>query len=130
MKKYNNKMLNKLHNKNSYQYCMLFILIFLVYGRTIWFDFNLDDTIITDAINEKINTVNDLFSIFKLSYNNTDYRPIVLFSFGIENLIFGSLQPNISHFLNIIFFSQHHFSHKICGINRFWCFFFLSLFAV
>ena len=104
MKKYNNKMLNKLHNKNSYQYCMLFILIFLVYGRTIWFDFNLDDTIITDAINEKINTVNDLFSIFKLSYNNTDYRPIVLFSFGIENLIFGSLQPSISHFINIILF--------------------------
>ena len=97
-------MLNKLHNKNSYQYCMLFILIFLVYGRTIWFDFNLDDTIITDAINEKINTVNDLFSIFKLSYNNTDYRPIVLFSFGIENLIFGSLQPSISHFINIILF--------------------------
>ena len=104
MKKYNNKMLNKLHNKNSYQYCMLFILIFLVYGRTIWFDFNLDDTIITDAINEKIKTVNDLFSIFKLSYNNTDYRPIVLFSFGIENLIFGSLQPSISHFINIILF--------------------------
>jgi tetratricopeptide (TPR) repeat protein len=97
-------MLNKLHNKNSYQYCMLFILIFLVYGRTIWFDFNLDDTIITDAINEKIKTVNDLFSIFKLSYNNTDYRPIVLFSFGIENLIFGSLQPSISHFINIILF--------------------------
>ena len=86
MKKYNNKMLNKLHNKNSYQYCMLFILIFLVYGRTIWFDFNLDDTII------------------KLSYNNTDYRPVVLFSFGIENLIFGSLQPSISHFINIILF--------------------------
>jgi tetratricopeptide (TPR) repeat protein len=100
----NYKMLNKLHNKNSYQYCMLFILIFLVYGRTIWFDFNLDDTIITDAINEKIKTVNDLFSIFKLSYNNTDYRPIVLFSFGIENLIFGSLQPSISHFINIILF--------------------------
>jgi tetratricopeptide (TPR) repeat protein len=97
-------MFNKLHNKNSYQYCMLFILIFLVYGRTIWFDFNLDDTIITDAINEKIKTVNDLFSIFKLSYNNTDYRPIVLFSFGIENLIFGSLQPSISHFINIILF--------------------------
>ena len=110
MKKYNNKMLNKLHNKNSYQYCMLFILIFLVYGRTIWFDFNLDDTIITDAINEKINTVNDLFSIFKLSYNNTDYRPIVLFSFGIENLIFGSLQPSISHFINIIIFFLITFS--------------------
>lgn len=75
-----------------------------MYGRTIWFDFNLDDTIITDAINEKIKTVNDLFSIFKLSYNNTDYRPIVLFSFGIENLIFGSLQPSISHFINIILF--------------------------
>ena len=110
MKKYNNKMLNKLHNKNSYQYCMLFILIFLVYGRTIWFDFNLDDTIITDAINEKINTVNDLFSIFKLSYNNTDYRPVVLFSFGIENLIFGSLQPSISHFINIIIFFLITFS--------------------
>jgi tetratricopeptide (TPR) repeat protein len=53
---------------------------------------------------EKIKTVNDLFSIFKLSYNNTDYRPVVLFSFGIENLIFGSLQPSISHFINIIIF--------------------------
>ncbi len=104
MKKYNNRMFNKLRNKKHYQYCMLFILVFLVYGRTIWFDFNLDDTIITDVISEKINTVNDLFSIIKLSYNKTDYRPVVLFSFGIENLILGSLQPNISHFLNIILF--------------------------
>jgi tetratricopeptide (TPR) repeat protein len=55
-------------------------------------------------LSEKINTVNDLFSIFKLSYNKTDYRPVVLFSFGIENLIFGSLQPSISHFINIILF--------------------------
>jgi tetratricopeptide (TPR) repeat protein len=91
-------------NNSKIKYALLFLIIIFLYGRTIWFDFNLDDTIITDAINEKIKTVNDLFSIFKLSYNNTDYRPIVLFSFGIENLIFGSLQPSISHFINIILF--------------------------
>jgi tetratricopeptide (TPR) repeat protein len=91
-------------NNSKIKYALLFLIIIFLYGRTIWFDFNLDDTIITDVISEKINTVNDLFSIIKLSYNKTDYRPVVLFSFGIENLILGSLQPNISHFLNIILF--------------------------
>jgi tetratricopeptide (TPR) repeat protein len=91
-------------NNSKIKYALLFLIIIFLYGRTIFFEFNLDDKIITDAISEKINTVNDLFSIFKLSYNNTDYRPVVLFSFGIENLIFGSLQPSISHFINIILF--------------------------
>ncbi len=91
-------------NNSKIKYALLFLIIIFLYGRTIFFEFNLDDKIITDAISGKINTVNDLFSIIKLSYNKTDYRPVVLFSFGIENLIFGSLQPSISHFINIILF--------------------------
>jgi tetratricopeptide (TPR) repeat protein len=97
-------------NNSKIKYALLFLIIIFLYGRTIFFEFNLDDKIITDAISGKINTVNDLFSIIKLSYNKTDYRPVVLFSFGIENLIFGSLQPSISHFINIIIFFLITFS--------------------
>ncbi|MBL0288309.1 MAG: hypothetical protein IPQ19_13135 [Bacteroidetes bacterium] len=33
-----------------------------------------------------------------------DYRPLTFFSFGIENLIFGKINPYISHTINVILF--------------------------
>lgn len=85
--------------------CVSFILLILfLYSKTIYYDFNLDDYIITDAIAGKTNTLKDVLNIYKLSYNHTDYRPIVLLSYGFEQFIFGSIKPNISHFINCILY--------------------------
>ena len=90
---------NILHH-NGLQWLILFIVVFALYSKTLSFDYNLDDYIITDSLDGKVNSLSDLLSLFKLSYNQADYRPIVFISFGIERLIFGSLNPAVSHGVN------------------------------
>ncbi len=90
--------------KKKVQYAIILLVIILLYLKTIYYDFNLDDYIITDTLAGKVNSFRDLFEILKLPYNHTDYRPIVFLSYGIEQLIFGSIQPTISHSINVILY--------------------------
>ena len=76
----------------------------MIYSKTIFFEYNLDDYIITDTLAGKVNSFRDLFEILKLPYNNADYRPIVFLSFGIESLFFGELNPAISHAINCVLY--------------------------
>lgn len=89
---------------SRYQIIILFIFIILLYFKTFRYDYNLDDFIINDALDGKINSVKDLLTVFKMSYNHTDYRPIVFLSFAIEKLIFGTYSAAVSHGVNIILF--------------------------
>ncbi|MFN8285049.1 MAG: hypothetical protein U0U67_17635 [Chitinophagales bacterium] len=86
------------------QYISLLVLILCLYFKVIFFDFNLDDYIITDAIAGKTNTIKEVFGLFKLSYNHTDYRPIVLLSYGFEQFLFGEIKPAVSHSINLILY--------------------------
>lgn len=86
------------------QYCILVISTLVIYFNTLYFEFNLDDDIIFKAIANKTQTLKDVWSIFKLSYNHTDYRPIVLLSYGIEQYFFGEINPTISHGINVFLF--------------------------
>ncbi|HUM51007.1 MAG TPA: hypothetical protein PK431_04295, partial [Chitinophagales bacterium] len=72
--------------KKKVQYSIILLFIILLYLKTIYYDFNLDDYIITDTLAGKVNSFRDLFEILKLPYNHTDYRPIVFLSYGIEQL--------------------------------------------
>jgi len=87
-----------------YHFLFLALVITLIYSKTIFFDYNLDDYIIRDSLDGKVNQISDLWLIFKLSYNNADYRPMVFLSFGIESLIFGELNPAISHAVNFLLY--------------------------
>ena len=87
-----------------YQFLFLALVITLIYSKTIFFEYNLDDYIITDTLAGKVNSFRDLFEILKLPYNNADYRPIVFLSFGIESLFFGELNPAISHAINCVLY--------------------------
>ena len=95
--------LPEIGNKKIQCLC-LFVTILLTYFKTIHFDFNLDDYIIIDTLAGKVNGINDLVSILKLPYNNTDYRPIVLLSYGIEQFLFDEIQPAISHSINVVLY--------------------------
>ena len=87
-----------------YQYLLLALAIILLYSKTVYFDYCIDDSIISDSLDGKVNSFNDLLSLFKLSYNNTDYRPIVFLSFGIERLLFEEFNPMVSHAVNFILY--------------------------
>jgi len=86
------------------QWAILLLLILFVYIRAAFYEFNLDDAIITDTIEGKVKSISDLYSILKLTYNHTDYRPVVLISFGMEQLLFGSIRPSVSHSINLVLF--------------------------
>ena len=68
-----------------YQFLFLALVITLIYSKTIFFEYNLDDYIITDTLAGKVNSFRDLFEILKLPYNNADYRPIVLKAYFLVN---------------------------------------------
>lgn len=79
-------------------------LIVILYGKTIFFDFNIDDELVTSTTNGKINNWTDFFELLDNRYNNSDFRPVTMASFGLENMIFGSINPSISHGINLFLF--------------------------
>ncbi|MBK6338245.1 MAG: hypothetical protein IPF63_01260 [Bacteroidetes bacterium] len=83
---------------------LIFSAVLIIYFQVFFFDFNIDDAIILDKIDGKINSFSDLLSLWDDRFNNMDYRPLTFFSFGIENLIFGKINPYISHTINVILF--------------------------
>ncbi len=86
------------------QLLVLLIIILITYSRTIFYDYNIDDNIITNSLDGKGGKLSDLTAISQMAYNKTDYRPVVLLSFGIQKLIFGDISAGVSHGLNILFF--------------------------
>ena len=97
-------MIHDIFISNRYKYLILFTFVIILYSKTIFYDYNLDDYIILDSLEGKVNNVKDLASLIKLSFNNTDYRPVVFLSFGIEKLISGQLIPSVSHAVNALLF--------------------------
>jgi hypothetical protein len=51
--------------RKEIQFTSLLILILLLYFKTIHYDFNLDDYIITDTLAGKVNSFRDLFEIYE-----------------------------------------------------------------
>lgn len=86
------------------QLLILLIIILITYSRTIFYDFNIDDYIITNSLDGKGDKLSDLSAISQMAYNKTDYRPVVLLSFGIQKLVFGDISAGVSHGINILFF--------------------------
>ena len=90
--------------KKEYQNMVLLGFTLILYLKTIAYDYNLDDYIIMDSLDGKVNSIKDLAALLKLSYNNTDYRPIVFLSIGIERVLFGAFSPAVSHAVNCILY--------------------------
>jgi protein O-mannosyl-transferase len=112
--KKNKKEQNKELKKNDsqpiyirYWKTLFFLLILIVYGQTINFDFvHLDDTKIIIDNHDKISSLNDLPAAFTTQYGfdqgSPYYRPIILISFIIDSQ-FSGLNPVFYHISNLIF---------------------------
>ena len=90
---------------------LVFLSALLLYANAIGHDYALDDWMYTTgnaSVNQGFSAFADLWT--KGSFpglngpNDTNYRPLALFSFMVETQIFG-LNPHISHLINVLLFA-------------------------
>jgi tetratricopeptide (TPR) repeat protein len=90
---------------------LVFLSALLLYANAIGHDYALDDWMYTTgnaSVNQGLSAFADLWT--KGSFpglngpNDTNYRPLALFSFMVETQIFG-LNPHISHLVNVLLFA-------------------------
>lgn len=83
---------------------LLLVLILLIYGQAVFFEKNLDDFLVLGPVEGKIHTFSDLLALLRQPFNQVDYRPVSMFSFGLEQLLFGRIHYGFSHAVNIFLY--------------------------
>lgn len=108
---------NKIANKTSdsseslfisnykLHYLVLFFLAILLYGWTTTFDFGFDDEYIIQTLTQYGHSISEFPKIITLKFGYYDYRPIPIFSFWIEKLLFKQIIPSVAHIINIFLFA-------------------------
>ncbi len=87
-----------------------FVIVFALYGNTLFNDYNLDDELVTRNHRLTSQGISAIPEIFSSPYYQDEmgyayeYRPIVLASFAIEHQFFGE-SPFVSHFINVFFYA-------------------------
>lgn len=95
--------------KSSRQRWTVFGLAVLLYGVTMFFDYNMDDTLVTQNHRLTSKGISAIPEIISSPYYQDDmgysydYRPLVLASFAIEHSIFGE-HPSVSHLINTLLY--------------------------
>ncbi len=87
---------------------ILIISVFVIYGKSIWFDFvGLDDDLLIRDNIQYISNIQNIPKFFINScYYSNDYfyyRPVLNLSFAVEAVLFGN-NAKIYHFTNILLF--------------------------
>jgi len=108
---------------------LLTLLCFILYGKSISYDYVLDDTLVITDNNYTKKGFSGIYDILssdsfkgyfgeqKNLVQGARYRPLSIVSFAIEHAFFG-LNPKVSHFINIVLYA-------ICCLLIFRCLFFL-----
>ena len=96
--------LNNIINKEKGAVIMLVICSLLIYGKSISYDYSLDDQFINTNIPGKEDGINGLLSVFEMRFNKSDYRPILILSYTLEKYVTGEVNPHLSHAVNLIFY--------------------------
>ena len=73
----------------------------LLYGWTFTFAYGLDDELVINYLDKFENTYDGFLLIFQKWYGVSDYRPFTIVSFWLERKWYGSINPGISHLINI-----------------------------
>jgi len=93
----------------SFQYIILILTVFLLYGNTIFNKYSIDDQLVINKGSVIQKGIKALPEIFTSRYSqlgekiNYGYRPIVLSTFAIEYEIFGT-NPYVSHTVNLLLY--------------------------
>lgn len=97
--------------KLKHQLLIIFVLVFISFGESIWNDYSLDDELVTTAENTKVSKglggIKDIltkpYEEENLDTNAHGYRPITLLSFAVEKQLFG-FNPGLSHLINLLIY--------------------------
>ncbi len=95
---------NDQSNKHIINIFIIACLTLFTYYNSINNDYNLDDEYITNSLPSIDQGFLGALSMFTKPYNTEDYRPVVTFSYAVEQLIFG-LNPHTSHTINLLLFT-------------------------
>ena len=114
LKKDNHNLINISKNKLSslvrYFPFLSFALVFLLFGNTLYNQYNFDDELVTNNHRLTSKGFSAIGDIFKSYYHEDnmgykyEYRPITTASFAIEHGAFGE-SPFISHLINVLLFA-------------------------
>ena len=92
-------------NTKRFFYIASFVLLLILYGRTLGYEYVWDDAFL--LVNNPAIVSHDL-RIDLLSrplFENVGYfRPLVFFSWWLETRLWGDLNPYLSHVINLLFF--------------------------
>ena len=96
----------------QYRYLLVITLSFLLYSNTIFNDYNLDDTLVTQnhVVTSQGMSLDNIARIFTQPYYQDNmgysygYRPLTTLSFAVEHTLWGD-NPHLSHFINLILYS-------------------------
>ncbi len=83
---------------------LLLVLCIIFYGNTLNHTFSLDDDYVLKYLPENKHSILHLFDVFKHRFDYVDYRPIPLLTFALEQYLFGSIRPFLSHLINVLLF--------------------------
>lgn len=91
--------------KSQLKYYLLFAIVTTIfYYSSIDNEFSLDDTYIFQNIPMPGSSFSSIFGVFTQRFDVLDYRPIAMFTFALEQYIFGEINPSISHAINIFIY--------------------------
>lgn len=100
----------------SYFEYILIVVVFIVYGNSLWNDYALDDAIViteNNFVKQGLDGIDNIFTtesftgffgIDKQLVAGGRYRPLSIATFAIEREFFGK-NPFISHFINILLYA-------------------------
>ena len=105
-------------------YILLLIACILIFGQVIFFEFSLDDFLISENIPGRAEGWSGFWHLFLQRYNQTDYRPIVMMSYSLEKWAFNEINPSIAHFINLILFwiitmALYRLAHKFLNDEKY-----------
>jgi tetratricopeptide (TPR) repeat protein len=90
-------------NENKF-YFLFIALTFIFYQSSIDNDFSLDDKYVFENIPAEGTSFKEMFSVFAKRFDVLDYRPIAMFTFAIEQYVQGSINPKVSHVINLFLY--------------------------
>jgi hypothetical protein len=95
--------MKKEQKENLIAILIIAISVLIFFGICSKGETNIDDELIFNSLPEKP-VLADAISIFKSRYNGSDYRPMVIFTFFLEQLTFGHIDLSISHWINVFIY--------------------------
>lgn len=83
---------------------VFFTTILIFYGSSVQNELSLDDNFIFENIPPAGSDFSTVFDVFTKRFDVSDYRPIPMFTFALEQYIWGQINPEISHIINLILY--------------------------